>query len=286
EPEGILDAPDTEELEDGFLAVALEENSAALSTPSIEIDADKAAEIDEKLDSLFDFDGYDGRPKNIEESQSIIIDNTFDLDEEFEVKQDDNESFSNKLASSDDASAENEFFLGQEYEVDSQEASAPEAEPVDSSDETDLIGSLLAATRAFTSTPSSENLSYATRLVGKAREGSISTNQSVILNLLNSSIRFLTKAPGNIVLSNTITQELAAGLERAEEPGGLIEVIEIYTAWQQDCFEKICSGSEKNTAQYEESSSQVFHLQEEVSSLKETMKKEFSMLRKELHDRS
>ncbi|MGX9726420.1 MAG: hypothetical protein ACTFAK_03570 [Candidatus Electronema sp. VV] len=204
---------------------------------------------------------------------------------------------------------EEDLLLGKEYEAESQSlffgqddlpdpfASGEEPEDADDKEEAEeeiaanlsgngaaaVFASLAAAAAALSAAPSSAQLRQVAELASAARrETSMSSQQSIVLNLLDSSAALLAQAPeGAAAGGGAVMQELAAALDRAEEPEVLADAVSRYTAWQQDFFAALLR-SRPQLPQEAAAEDGLGLVREEFSRLKQELLTEFSQLRKEM----
>jgi pilus assembly protein FimV len=151
----------------------------------------------------------------------------------------------------------------------------------------EVISSLTAVAVALTAVPSAHHLRQISELaVAAQKENSLPPHQSIVLNLIDSSVIMLAKAPHGTVVSSAIVKELVAALNKAETPAMLANMISRYTAWQRDFFEQILlSKEQQKVALPKESSPEDAGLrlvQEKFSQLKLEMMEEFNRLRQEM----
>ena len=111
-----------------------------------------------------------------------------------------------------------------------------------------------------------------------------------MLHLLDSSSAMLAKAPKSRAADNgaALVQELAAGLDAADEPGKLPEIISRYTAWQQEFFDQLMQSSRQEMKPPEPGPSPdagLRQLQDEVTQLKQYLINEIRLFRQELGKR-
>jgi pilus assembly protein FimV len=142
---------------------------------------------------------------------------------------------------------------------------------------------LTAAAASLSSSPAAAELTKFANLVTAGKEEEQSTQQTVLLTLIESAVSLLAKnetAPGSV----TIIQKLAAGLEEAENPAVLIESVSSYTSWQQDFFAALVNSQPTgNIADPPGNDEDVVHqVQSEFSQLRGTLMDEFDSIRKEL----
>ncbi|WP_417910437.1 hypothetical protein [Candidatus Electronema sp. PJ] len=208
-----------------------------------------------------------------------------------------------------DEEADNDLLLGKEYEADSESMALfgqdelpdpfadsietdepaaevetadfeePESEPVSVSE---IFSSLAAIAAALPTVPSEHHLRQVSELAAAARkEPSVPPHQSIMLNLLDTSAAMLAKAPPGAAGNAAIVQELAAGLDKAEEPRVLADMISRYTSWQQDFFTQIISSGQQGEDNGSEERVPL-SIQKGFSQLKQELMEEFRQLRKEL----
>ncbi len=142
--------------------------------------------------------------------------------------------------------------------------------------------SLAAAVAALSAAPAAAELRQVADLAAAARsETPPSAPQSVVLNLLAAAAALLLQAPDGGAGGGAILQDLAAAVERAEEPEVLAGAVSRYTAWQQE----LVAGLLRRRPQLPEEMAPEDGLglvREEFSRLKQELLTEFSQLRKEL----
>jgi hypothetical protein len=145
-----------------------------------------------------------------------------------------------------------------------------------------VFSSLALAAAALTAAPSARNLQQVSELAAAARqEEAVPPNKIILLHLLDSSSAMLAKAPDSKTADSgaALVQELAVGLDAAEEPGKLPEIISRYTAWQQDFFNQLMTDGSRPVSSPDAGLRQ---LQDEVTQLKQDLISEIRLLRQEL----
>ncbi|MCW5205497.1 hypothetical protein VU08_00990 [Desulfobulbus sp. F5] len=279
------------------------------------------AVLDEENTSTLDDDGLFGLNEPAEEN-SILAENQDDNEASFTFETDSNvekdtwkEADVSAVLPGEDS---DDLLLGEEYETESEpaalfgqdemqypfrfnadESTIKETEPDDVDEEelitaensgesaADVISSLTAVAVALTAVPSAHHLRQISELaVAAQKENSLPPHQSIVLNLIDSSVVMLAKAPHGTVVSSAIVKELVAALNKAETPVVLANMISRYTAWQRDFFEQIIlSKEQQKVALPKESSPEDVGLrlvQEKFSQLKLEMMEEFNRLRQEM----
>ncbi|WP_417911911.1 hypothetical protein [Candidatus Electronema sp. TJ] len=195
--------------------------------------------------------------------------------------------------------ADDEFVLGRDYETDDSQAAdrvemlfaqddlpdpffsmTDETEEPEQTAAAELHTSLASLAASLTASPSSQALRQISALAAAARqEGPVQPQQSIVLDLLESSTSMLAKAPLQMKDGCAVVQELASSLALNEEPAALAATVSRYTAWQRQFFEQLLK--EKNspdTAGIVEAESQ----EEGVVQLQQLLHNEFRQLRQEL----
>ena len=150
------------------------------------------------------------------------------------------------------------------------------------------LSSLAAVSSTLSPSPAPDDLKQVAELVATGKKETIGANQTVLLTLIDSAVALLSKNPEAAAENNTIVQELIAGLEDAENPATLTDMVRRYTTWQQSFFETIISSQKLTTTTTP--SPAVKKIDDEItlqvqtgfSQLRETMMKEFDDIRKEL----
>ncbi|CAK8715712.1 MAG: hypothetical protein CDV28_11422 [Candidatus Electronema aureum] len=276
---------------------------------------------DEEATSTTDDDGLFGLDEAVGEN-SILAENETEDDAFFTFEADSNvekdtwkEVDVSAILPGEDS---DDLLLGEEYETESEpaalfgqdemqdpfrfnadESTTKEIEPDDVDEEelitaenssesaAEVISSLTAVAVALTAVPSAHHLRQISELaVAAQKENSLPPHQSIVLNLIDSSVVMLAKTPQGTVVSSAIVKELAAALNKAETPAVLADMISRYTAWQRDFFEQILlSKEQQKVALPKESSPEDVGLrliQEKFSQLKLEMMEEFDRLRQEI----
>ncbi|WP_417914092.1 hypothetical protein [Candidatus Electronema sp. JM] len=293
--DGNLD-PEAEEEE----PVAADDEDSALFAE--EADADLLAAADSKSDepqeeffAFSDTESEEELPAAEEEATSAALLADDEQDELFSLKME--EEPAEEAAGGSEP--EDDLLLGEEYEEQSgtallfgQDSLADPFASVEEKDEADnivgpeeradevdvaeIFSSLAAVAAALPSTPSQHHLRQVSELAAAARSSSsLPPHQAIVLDLLDTSSALLAKAP-QTAASAAIVQELAAGLNKAEEPSALAELISQYTSWQKNFFSQILHGG-----QHEEDADGHVPPQT-LAQLRQEMREEFRQLRQEM----
>jgi pilus assembly protein FimV len=306
EAEKSLAETDSDEQDELFGADDQEENAAsAVLTAEDELFSEES-KADEQDDTFFAADSEADGQKETRHSDL----SAFFSDEQDSGRAEESlltlEKEEPEIPTADD-DADDDLLLGQEYETESEPAALfahdelPDpfaANNIDIEDSveveeppaaahhpaalSEIFSSLAAVAAALPAVPSGHHLRQVSELAAAAiKEPSVPPYQSIILNLLDSSASLLAKTPHSGAVSGAIVQELAAGMDKAEDPLALAGMISRYTAWQQEFFTQIShSGQQAEQGWTEAAGLQT--VQEEFSQLRKEMQDEFRLLRQEL----
>jgi hypothetical protein len=202
--------------------------------------------------------------------------------------------------------ADDEFVLGEEYETDDSQAAdrvevlfaqddlpdpffsmtdetEEESEPADiaapeEAAGTDALASLAELAASLPASPSAQALRQVSELAASAKqEGSIRPQQSIVLDMLESSAAMLAKAPQQRGDFSAIVRKLASGLAKADEPAALAATVSCYTAWQRQFFDQLLNGKNAPAARQEEENQPEF-----IAKIRQELHDEFRQLRQEL----
>ncbi len=261
-----------------------------------ELEEDPTADIQTKLNSFFDIDEEPAAEPHAEETAAPLaeaLDSVFDDDRAPESKEEETDQTMPALADTDEDIGFNEqeavtalegSALG---EIDDKLNSFFDVEEEESdlevSDQVSTLSALTAAAAALSSLPAASELTRVADLVTAGKQEQYTTQQTVLLSLIESALSLLTKHEG-VAGGSTIIQELVAGLEEKDDPAVLIKSVNNFTSWQQDFFAALISNSSTGTmaatpAGDDDVARQV---QSEFSHLRGTLMSEFDSIRKEL----
>ena len=145
--------------------------------------------------------------------------------------------------------------------------------------------SLGAIAAKITGQPQTEDLEQVAHIITQRKNENPSTQEMVILTLIDSATELLAENKEISEESGNIIQKLTACLEDADNANTMVAAVETFTAWQKDFFDKainqksVTSAPSPASALDEEIVNQV---KENFTHLRQTLLDEFAEIRKEL----
>jgi pilus assembly protein FimV len=144
-----------------------------------------------------------------------------------------------------------------------------------------VLVSLAAVAAKLATQPTQENLHQVADLVTARKNEEQTTQQTVILTLLESAVSLLSKNTAEDAADATVVRELTTALEQADDPAALIQAVTLYTQWQQKFFEAM--PTQTVTARSGSGDEEILlQVKESFGQLRESMEKEFAAIRKDL----
>ena len=143
------------------------------------------------------------------------------------------------------------------------------------------LAALSAAAAQLASSPAPARLEKVAQLVTVQKNDNPTTQQTVILNLLESVVALLAKNEKAADSSTAIVQELSTALEAGDDTA-MLQAVSSYTSWQQDFFAKVAATQPAAAAVPGLSEEVALQVKESFSQLRASLETEFAAIRKEL----
>ncbi len=282
------DLENVESGDDGTVVAALadETTDGGFSEEDVvaELNEDPTDQLQDKLDSFFGDDDEQPQAATAAAEDSIPLEEDLDsffTDEETTPALSDAEEVSGfdeadeVSGLADSAMDEIDDKLDSFFDLDSEESS-------DAAVDVPALSSLQAAASALSSAPDSAQLQQqVSQLVTTLKTENHGTNHTILLTMIETAVELLSRNNTAAADTGSIVQELAAGLEDADNPSALIDMVCRYTEWQKEFFDRIVNTAQKAAppVAQEEVIDQV---QSGFSELRGTLMNEFDAIRKEL----
>ncbi len=278
------------EADDVAVIPAEEVTAVEESVISAGLGEDRLAELDDKLDSFFDFEVEDDESAGEEVELDFVTDDTVE-EEELLLEAVDEEPIAATTESSSLSESE-DLQLSEEMEIEPPVADTvadivPEPDDrkeklnsfFDSSEEGDVdtaavtgqaasglepdndegsslplavtaLTSLAAVAAGISGKPDPEVIEEVQELAAAGKEQA-NTSQTVLLTLLDAAVNLISQHEIENDGSDALIKELTAGLADADSPTTLINAVTHFTNWQQELFKKVVAGSVAAPAELE-----------------------------------
>lgn len=249
-----------------------------------ELSEDPSEALQDKLDSFFGSDDEEPADSSTAAVEPALAEEELDS---FFAEED--STIAPALAGSDETTGFNEDEEGSDVaqatkgELDSNLDSffAEDNEETDSNAGViSAIGTLAAVAARVASSPASAELQELAQLVTAQKEENPTTQQTVILNLLEAAAALLAKNEQGADGSGAIIQELATALDAGDDTA-MLQAVTSYTSWQQDFFDRVAAAQPVVSTPAGLNEDVALQVKDSFSQLRASLEAEFAALRKE-----